>query len=101
MVILEALYTMTSLHGLSVNGCFYFCHPTPLYFFFTVHQESSWFVVLRHNVTLTFTQCSADKMQYCSSLLTITLYDLHEDFFRFNCGQAVMKPELHCIAESL
>lgn len=40
-VILEAAYPMTSLHWLSVNGRFYFCHPSPLVFDYTVHQSSA------------------------------------------------------------
>lgn len=38
-VILEVAYPMTSLHRLSVNGRFYFCHPSPLVFDCAVHQS--------------------------------------------------------------
>lgn len=48
-VILEVAYPMTSLHRLSVNGRFYFCHHSPLVLDCTVHQSSarSYSVILR------------------------------------------------------
>ncbi len=92
---------MTSLHGLSLSKrLLYFCHPTPLDFD-SVHKNQAGLLSVRHDVTLTFMRCSTDKVYHCVSLQTEMLCNLHENVFRFNCGQAVMKAELHCMAESL
>lgn len=56
---------------------------------------------VRHDVTVTFMCCWTDKMYQCDSLQTLILYNLPEHVLKFNCGQAVMKAELHCKPESL
>lgn len=49
-------------------------------------------------VTLTLMRCSADRMLYCDSAQTVMQY---VNVVRLECGQAVMKAELHCMAVSL
>lgn len=49
-------------------------------------------------MTLTLMRCSADRMLYCDSAQTVMQY---VNVVRLECGQAVMKAELHCMAVSL
>ena len=74
---------------LSVNACFDFCHSTP--------QVSDTHCDINIQVVL----CSTLEMHCCDILLTTRPCCLQEEVSRFNCGQAVMMPELHSIPESL